>query len=533
MTNNKLTMYQLLICKTEKLYQQLEYRPNHTEIISKHLYQDNRHQIFQLNQLISNQQSLTQSSYSLFNNVLSYSYRYNDEEAIFKRVLGKEIVINSNENYTKLPLFFDHNYTIKIPKKVERLLRRYLPKSVLKEIDDDFEVAIELCLLMLTRLNSTYFEIRDDASFEGWKSLKAEFLRDFLSTGSLTYKKVREALEYPFSTGRIIECDYKAIEGEKCFNYRLGKSYINKGFIKYQLKTNKAKELLDKSYLRTHKIACANPICSNLIMLYPRVTLPSLHEIEVEARKLVKNKFKTKKGKLLKFRGKHPNSYFKNPKQISFVEDSIEIFKYLTENGLMIPIPGSDESGGRIVDSFTLMPSWIRSLVKIEGVPFVECDFTCLHPNIAISIYGGNTTFLKHQDITDAMQLDPKTVKQEHLSFFNKPVWQMKQSPLFDFYKKQESSMIDNIIFEKYNSKQKHKSTSRKMFCKEVEIMKDVIQQLNKLDIYVGYVYDALLCHPNHAFKVSEIMNSTAIKYKINTTAKVSDPQINNQLGRK
>jgi hypothetical protein len=28
-----------------------------------------------------------------------------------------------------------------------------------------------------------------------------------------------------------------------------------------------------------------------------------------------------------------------------------------------------------------------RKLVKVNGNPMIECDFTCLHPNIAVALY--------------------------------------------------------------------------------------------------------------------------------------------------
>lgn len=502
----------------------INYKPNNKFNITNlhtNLYQPNQSTASPQQPNYNNKPTIV-NKYILINDVVYNIHSNNSPKSIYTWVSDELVSPISSEINAKIPLFFSHNYTIKIPNKVERLLRRVLPKAVLKEIDDDIEVAIELCLLMLTQLNSAYFELRDDASFEGWKSLKAEFLRDFLSTGSMTYKKVREALEYPFSTGQIIECDYNATKGLKAYNYRFGKAYIKRGLVNYQLKTCKARELLDKSYMRSHKIALTNPICKNLITLYSKISLPSVDEIEAEARKLIKNKFKTKKGKTLKFLGKHSKSNFKNPEQISFVEEAIKIFNYLTENGLMIPTPGSDKSGGRIVDSFTLMPSWIRSLVRIDGVTFAECDYTCLHPNIAISIYGGSTANIKHQDIVNTMKLDLATVKKDHLSFFNKPVYQMRQSPLYEFYMKQELFMMNKIINEKYNSSNSHRATSRNMFFKEVEIMTEVIEQLNKIDIYVGYVYDAIFCNPKHAEIVKDIMDTTADKHKVKTTAKIT-----------
>ena len=339
-------------------------------------------------------------------------------------------------------------------------------------------------------------------------------------------------LEYPFNSGRILECDYEAVKGEKSYYYRYGSAYINKGFVDYQLKTSTAKSLYDKEIERAYKAMLDDPICKNLFSFYKRISLPSKDEIIQEAKRLVKNRHITKKGKKLKFRGKHTKKDYKNPENIAFVEDGIEIFKYLTGNGLKIPKVGNDKSGGRVVDSLNLMPSWIRSLIKIDGAALVECDYTCLHPNIAISIYGGKTSFITHQQVADTTKLDLKSVKLEHLSFFNKEVWQMKNSPLYGYYMNSEAEMITKIINEKYNSPNQYKTTSKNMFSKEVEIIKDVVIQLNQLGINVGYIYDALICHPLDASVVKKVMDLTAVKHGVKTTAKISSNTLNRVLDR-
>ncbi|EJG03405.1 hypothetical protein [Flavobacterium sp. F52] len=434
---------------------------------------------------------------------------------------------NNDDNITtdipaQLALFFLNRDLIKIPSKVEYVIRKYISKKLLKEIHSDLEVAIELCLLLLSQLSSTYFGVIDGTNPEGWKSLKAKFLRNLLSIHPTTYKKVITALMYPLKKGAILECDNQYQIGEKNYYYRLGKPFLGKGIIGYELRTKEAKLLLNKYYITKINEAQSNPICKNLMMFYSDITLPSIDEIKKEANRLIKLGYTTNKGKRLIKLNKHSRKYFKNFQTLSFVEDSIEIFSYLTDNGLLIPTVGNNRSGGRIVDSFTLMPSWIRRLVKIKGKHHVECDYNCLHPNIAIQLYGGTISHLTHSDIGLALKIETNAVKIEHLSFFNKEVWQMKQSKLFKYYQQNEPKMLQNIIEEKYNSPYRHKITSRKLFAKEVEIMSDVIQQLNQENIYVGYIYDALFCHPQQANRMKEIMDKIVQKYKIQTTAKLS-----------
>ncbi len=481
---------------------------------------------------------ITQLSKSISNNNQS-STSNNQSSSFINDVLDNRIVesnrsiditsitedINepiASDNRTNFPLFFNHKNTIKVPTKVDYALRRYTPKHLLRNIHPEIDVAVEMCLLFTTQLTSTYFEMLDDSASEGWKALKAEYLRDFLSNSSLTYKNVRQALEYPLENGAILQCDHISAEGSKSFNYRIGDAYIKKGLVGYELKTAEAIGLLNKRYMRTYGSALDNLICKNLIEFYSNLTLPTIDQIKTEAKRLIKIGHKNRKGKKLKSLNNHTKSYFKNPEKLSFVEDSIEIYKYLTDNGLMIPKTGTDASGGRVVDSFTLMPSWIRKMVKVGGKTPDECDYSCLHPNIAIALYGGKQEYISHEQLALASGIDADTVKIEHLSFFNKKVWQMKQSPLYSYYMKNEPLMMENIITEKYRSEFKYWITSRRMFQTEVAVMTDVIELLNQEGIYVGYVYDALFCHPKHADRVKQVMDEIILKHGIKTTAKLS-----------
>jgi hypothetical protein len=49
-----------------------------------------------------------------------------------------------------------------------------------------------------------------------------------------------------------------------------------------------------------------------------------------------------------------------------------------------------------------------------------------------------------------------------------------------------------------------------------------VIQKLNSEGIHVGYIYDALFCHPSHALRVKEVMDSIILEHGVKTTAKLS-----------
>jgi hypothetical protein len=486
---------------------------------------------------------------NLSNNNFNYNYFINDVQEGKNTTINKTLNITSvTENnddtisydiHTQLPLFFINRNQIKVPSKVEYAIRRHIPKHLLYDIDKDIDVAIEMCLIFTTKLNSTYFGIKDGSNPSGWKSLRAEYLRELISIHPLAYKKVIIALEYPHAKGQIIECDHLYVKGEKNFCYRLGTNYIGKGIVTYEAKTKEAIGVLNRYYLRTLSASNENPICRNLIKMYGDVTLPTIKQIQQEGKRLTKldGGYVTKKGKKLKFLNKHPRQYYKDADKLSFVEDAIEIYRYLTDNGFMIPVVGSVESGGRIVDSITLMPSWIRRLIKYKGKTLIECDYVALHPNIAISLYGGKTKFITHGDLASDLNMDVMDVKIEHLSFFNRKVWGMKESPLYKYYSEQEHEMLNNIINEKQTNtvlkKNKHKITSRKMFKMEVDVMTDVIQKLNDESIYVLYVYDALLCSKKDTERVANLMDAIILGHGVNTIAKVSNGKKYNPIAVK
>jgi hypothetical protein len=468
---------------------------------------------------------------SFFNNDVLNNTVLKDKETLdIERVTAYNDDNITTDISAQLALFVINKNRIKIPSKVEYVIRKYVSRKLLKEIHKDVEVAIELCLLFCTNLNSTYFNIKNGSKPEGWKSLRAEYLRDFLSLSPMTYKNVIKALEEPLKRGSILECDHTYIRGKKNHFYRLTPAYLGKGIVSYDLKTKEAISLLNKQYYRVLGEALKNPICENLIRFYQDITVPSMDQINEEADRLIEHGYTTKKGKKLARLNKHGRATFKNPEKLSFVEDAIEIFQYLTDNGLLIPKVGGDASGGRVVDSLDLMPSWIRRIIKINGEFSIESDYTCLHPNITVARYDGTTSNLTHDDLGLELGIDVKTVKVEHLSFFNKEVWQMKQSPLYPYYLKNEPRMLQNVIDEKHSSPFKHKITSRRLFAKEVEVMTDVIQQLNKEGIYVGYVYDALFFNLDYAERIKEIMDAVIQQHGIKTIAKLSNAEKQNTI---
>jgi hypothetical protein len=448
------------------------------------------------------------------------SYEENSIKSIGNRTFNYEFEWKNNDTF---PTFFGESNTVSVPIGVKRNIRR-LPKKVLSRVDKDNNIAIEKCLVVASNLTSTLFLDENDY----WKSLSSTILQKQIRKGNgntYIYKEVINALKYSTnSTVPIIEIKKNSFgdetyeNGVSCKQYKFTEQFITKNIAFYELQNIDCLNSRRKYFHQLYAKACKNIIGINLIEVYSRITIPSIQEIIAEGKLLVEKGYKTKKGKSLKLLNNKPKSYYQNYENLSFVEENLKLYNYLTCKGYMIPIIGAVKSGGRVVDSFNLMPSWIRKQCKIDNQEIVELDYTALHPNIALSIFNGNRKYLTHQQIADDLKRPVREVKLEHLSFFNKHPNDMIKSPLYPFYLNNEHSML-NLIIEDKKSKG-YKNTSRLLFKKEVEIMTSCIQALNLMNIYVIYVYDALYCKKEDMAVVKEIMNKIVLKHNVFTIVK-------------
>lgn len=424
-------------------------------------------------------------------------------------------ILQNDYNLAELALQFPNVNSLLIPKKSEYNLRKYVPKGMLRAIDSNIDVAVEKCLVFLSNLCSTYYT--DDK----WKSLNATLLHQQTKSKDNTYiyTRIIDVLKHGTSKGAFIEVNDSYLEREYCKKYRITDMYLKAGLVKYIIKDAGIVMNQNRLFYEQLNEAMEHPICSNLIKMYPKIELPTPEELLAIGKRLAKDGHRTKKGKILTVRNGHINSYWKNSESRSFVEDNIELFEFLTNRGFMIPGVGDEKSGGRVVDSFTLMPAWIREQITVDGAKLAECDYTALHPNIAIKLYDGNLTYLTHQNVAERTGIDVKSIKIEHLSFFNKQWLAMLKSPLFAFYSKHETDMLSRIYKDK--KEYGYKVTSAKMFSVEVAIMTDVIKHLSTKGINVLYVYDALLCEEKDKTIVVEAMNRIILEHGVYTCVKV------------
>lgn len=410
--------------------------------------------------------------------------------------------------------------TVVIPKHAEEQLRMKRFEKELLKVHKDKNLAIEYCLVFLSNFVHINFDYNNP---DKWKPLSSKILLEQIPGSDGRYKKVIELLlKNIFSSNPMIEVK-KNKNGRPSYEvsissiqYRLSNKFSNNGYIKYTITSDALIKQRLKVQYRKMKDITTNPIAKNLLTVYPKITLPTSEEIFIEAKQLVKNKYTNSKGKKLTILGRRKKSDLSDfSKRVSY-EDCLMRFKYLTVNGLLIPTISGRRAGGRVYDSFNMMPSFIRHLIKIDKENVVNIDLKCLHPNLSMKLYNGNSKYLTHQFIGDQLKLDVKEVKVEHLSFFNMKVSQMKLSPLFDYYRKNEPQMLENLIEDK--NKNGYTTTCKKVFDLEVKIMTESIKRLNEIDIYPLYIFDALLVKYSNQNEVELIMNEVLKEMDIYTT---------------
>jgi len=409
--------------------------------------------------------------------------------------------------------------TIITPKKIYRTLYNHAPMTILMKAGTKPQ-AIDKAMIFASMITQ-YREFDRELEIDTLESTERPYtyihsskLKEVFGDGAKGYKRVVDILlKGTKKNGPIIECDnvYRKSDENgdngKALGYRFSAAYYGKGWNNYPLKTDKGKE----SYLNLHYKAISkvitHPIVQRIVYTYSYLKLPSKKELLEWAK--ANEGTVLKNGKILKFKNKHKTSYFKSGKY-SLVEDNIKKFELLTKGGNIIPIIGDHRSGGRIVDSYTLMPSWIRGLIKIDNKPLQEYDYSSLHPNICLSLYGSEQekTLLGgdvHTNVSNITGISRNIIKKEHLSFFNKRIESMKIMELWNYYWEVAPIMMSNIVADKESHG--HYVTSRKLFKIEVDMMKEVMTRLNENDLCI-YVYDAL--YGNDDKKIITIMNEVA-----------------------
>lgn len=431
-----------------------------------------------------------------------------------------------NEILDTIPTFFRDVKMILIPKKAKRILQRTNRKR-LKEIDNNINVAIEKCLLVLSNLSDTYYLKMYYTKEKRWKPLSSRILNGQTRKGHKSiYPKILALLK----DLNLIEIrrNKDGVEtyqpGVSSKQYRFTENIYDTGYTQYIISSSEIIQCrldIEKELIKKNK---KNIIVQNILEVRKRTLIPTLKFVKKEGIKLTKGDGGyVKKGKRLVYLNKRAKNNYDKEKHM-FLEDHIKLYETLY-NALAYPKCGTINSGKRVADFFNLIPSWIRKLIKIDGEKTVEIDIVTSHPNIVMSIYGGSGARVSHDIVSEYLGIERGSAKKEHLSFFNKHPNRMKKSKLYKYYMLNEPDMMENLIEEKREFG--YKITSKHLMTKETEVITKAIQFLNKKGIYVGYIYDGLQSKESDRFIVKEAMDKSLKLYNINTTASI---KLNNKI---
>lgn len=405
-----------------------------------------------------------------------------------------------------------------VPNKTRIQVTKYSEKELLLAIDTDIDVAIEICLVFLTMLVPMFnYKIEDLNDFK--INLNSEILeREF----GHNYKRIIDCLKNNFNKDSIplLQCDEEFQRGVKSKTYWVSEPYQNIGCECVELKTTRAREIMLNKRMAALKYALSG-ISLEQLKQYDRYQLPTMEEIVEEAKRIHSEKTFIKGKRCIFLNGQrktHPRfaSIIEQGIEIRWLDEDIELFQILTQPGYIMPST-TENAAGRSCDSFTLMPGWIRKLIKINGNKLVEVDLRCLHPNIICKLYGSHMKYITHEQIAEEVGTVKQEVKTKHLSYFNKKAMYMQSGILWNYYGKHDMGMMYRIFDDK--NKYGHKHTSRMLFREESNVMLQAIQEFDKPFIYI---YDCLMVEPEHAEEIVSILNATLIKNDIHTTAEIA-----------
>lgn len=399
-----------------------------------------------------------------------------------------------------------------VPTSVVGPIRRISAKK-LKTVHENVDISREVLFLIMTNLTSTYtsYEKSDRGSREeaGFKRLNSQILSSETRVGS----------KYPYAKGLkllqeegIIEMglDY-SVSQKRSREFRIAPKYFNFKVSKVKPTQEFSKRVLSRKEREFSGSFIGSDIATEFLRNRDRVTLPSEKETEEILLEAVKNDFRNRDGKKLKKRGKNRRELCG---EFVYLEDYLNMY-YIYKECFTIPKITGERAGNRVITPLNMLPKVIREHVKIDGEKIVGLDFICLHPNEVTAIYRGIGDMVTHDKVSEYLGISREQAKIEHLSFFNKEWDKMYISPLFKYYIDKDPIMMERVFEDK--RKNGYRSTSRKMFSLETQLMEEITRRFRELGIVGIYVFDAMYVKESVAKEAEKIMNEVAKSFGINT----------------
>lgn len=417
--------------------------------------------------------------------------------------------------------------TLRLPNRLHREIEA-LPKRKLNIIDTDTLRAKETIYRLVHRLNRQYF---NRASIRTGNNPPH-------GEGVPMYSKIMESMSnYENDNNRYVRIikllvEEGLIEMDKNYSTQKGRSriykytekVINSKLFSYELKHEDSIEMANKHLVRRLEELKKCPIAITAYCIRFKAEMPTEEEVEKHLVEAYKAGHRNSKGKLLKRIGKKSRSRFKG--KYVFIEDYIDMYINLRDN-FYIPVKGCEKSGGRVVTPFTLMPSIIRSLVKLNGNTLKESDYSAMHPNLVGPIHDVETKgTITHAGVAKYLNKDfdektpeeqkklIKKVKIEHLSYFNMKISMMKHLKVNKYYTECHPELIEAV--QEAKKEFGYKDTSSRLFTLETAIMTQVQKELLEKGIDAIYVYDCFMVESHNLEATKEIMQRVAEEFGTN-----------------
>lgn len=414
---------------------------------------------------------------------------------------------------TKLPKHLGCPEKITITKNIQKVFELFSDDDLLR-INKNKKTSIELLSLMISFFNFQQYkslatnEDDEDDFIDYNKSLNSKYFNNLF--GKYKEKYLFKMMIDLLVKEKVIKMTKQYKVGENSRNYTLLKQHLELGFDDIILKSSKANHISEQIKLKALEYIIGNIIAENEVEVYKTLKKLTRQEVKSYGLELVKNKVIIK--------GKR---FYKKK-----LRKHLMIFDYLTNSklayqGFLIPIISHY---GRVYTSYNLMPTWIRNMYGKS-----ELDYSCLHPNIVVSIYEKDGDSVSHEKIAEYLGKSRAEIKKLHLSFFNDRLpgkyddgtrknygmFHDKYDGLINYYNKFHPGLISTIVEDKI--KNKHTNINHNITMLETTMMKSIILELRSKGIKPLYVFDALYVDSDEVDTAREIMNRKAVEFGIKT----------------
>lgn len=292
---------------------------------------------------------------------------------------------------------------------------------------DEIYTDVQMMLAATHLADKTYFltdEDRKNEKCDKYRNTKWYF--DFLLKHKIIYK-VKEEVRY-------IDHEIDAHGSTTARVYAISSIFDNNS-VKYTLKHDALCGEIFRQKYKKHIENLEHPEYKRMCDTIDRFMFPLIEYVESEGRKKVKNGDRNKNGQLYIWEYTQDDwalkvdkktkiiSRWKINKDVVSIQEGIDIYKRFLTEGFYFLYKGDHT---RYYNTFSLLPSWIRKLILIDGKEMIENDYTALHNRIMyqlilkwckveIELLTGNS----HSKLAKMLGIEREEAKLIGLSYWN------------------------------------------------------------------------------------------------------------------